>query len=87
MQTDISVANYWITHPLNYVRHNRAGGGDFYGFWYEIHEHPEGPSATDSICPMGNKLGAFQNNTAHSMGRYGFRIMEIVSRKYPCLPI
>jgi len=36
MQTDISVASYWITNPSNTIRNNRAAGGDFYGFWYEI---------------------------------------------------
>ena len=57
MQTDISVASYWITNPTNHIRYNRAAGGDFYGFWYEIKPHPDGPSATRDICPMGNPLG------------------------------
>lgn len=34
MQTDISVASYWITNPTNHIRNNHAAGGDFYGFWY-----------------------------------------------------
>ena len=34
LQSDTSVASYWITHPYNTVRRNRAAGGDFYGFWY-----------------------------------------------------
>ena len=46
MQTDISVASFWITNPTNHLRNNRAAGGDFYGFWYEIKTHPDGPSAT-----------------------------------------
>ena len=57
MQTDISVASYWITNPTNHLRFNRAAGGDFYGFWYEIKAHPDGPSATVDICPIGNPLG------------------------------
>ena len=87
MQTDISAACFWITHPYNYVRNNRAAGGDFYGFWYEVHAHPHGPSATNSVCPMGNRVGAFENNLAHSMGRYGLRIMEVIARKFPCAEV
>lgn len=47
----MTAACYWITHPTNYVRNNRCGGGDFYGFWYELVEHPDGPSATKDVCP------------------------------------
>ena len=36
LQSDITVASYWITNPSNTVRRNHAAGGDFYGFWYEI---------------------------------------------------
>lgn len=57
LQSDISVASYWITNPYNTVRRNHAAGSDFYGFWYEIKEHPDGPSATSDICPMGMPLG------------------------------
>lgn len=52
LQTDITTASYWITNPMNTVRNNRAAGGDFYGFWYEIKEHPDGPSATSDIFPQ-----------------------------------
>jgi len=34
LQSDISVASYWITNPFNIVRNNHAAGGEFYGFWY-----------------------------------------------------
>lgn len=34
LQTDISVASFWITNPTNTFRNNRAAGGDFYGFWF-----------------------------------------------------
>ena len=32
--SDVTVASYWITNPLNIIRRNHAAGGDFYGFWY-----------------------------------------------------
>lgn len=57
LQTDISVASYWITNPLNTVRFNRAAGSDFYGLWYEIKKNPDGASATTDICPTGLPLG------------------------------
>lgn len=57
LQSDVTVASYWITNPNNIVRRNYAAGSDFYGFWYEIKQHPDGPSATLDICPMGMKLG------------------------------
>ena len=46
LQTDVTVASYWITNPNNIVINNRAAGSDFYGFWYEIKPNPDGPSAT-----------------------------------------
>ena len=80
LQTDITVATYWITNPDNIVIDNRSGGSEWYGFWYEIKEHPDGPSATSDICPMGLKLGEFRGNSAHSNGRFGLRIFEMVPR-------
>jgi len=34
LQSDTSVASYWITNPYNTVIRNHAAGGDFYGIWY-----------------------------------------------------
>lgn len=34
LQTDMSVASFWITNPTNDVMGNHAAGSDFYGFWY-----------------------------------------------------
>ena len=87
MQTDISVASYWVTNPSNHLRFNRAAGGDFYGFWYEIKEHPDGPSATSDICPRGNPLGESHDNVAHSYVRFGLRIFRLAPREKPCDPI
>lgn len=51
LQTDITTSSYWITNPYNIVRNNRAAGSEWYGLWYEIKSHPDGPSATADICP------------------------------------
>jgi len=84
LQQDITVSTYWITNPYNTVIDNRSGGSEWYGFWYEIKEHPDGPSARSDICPKGIELKAFRNNIAHSNGRFGLRVFEMIPRKYPC---
>ncbi|KAL4508253.1 hypothetical protein ABPG72_003557 [Tetrahymena utriculariae] len=86
LQSDITAASYWITNPLNTVVNNRAAGGDFYGFWYEIKERPDGPSARNDICPQGMALGLFEGNVAHSYDRFGLRIFVLTNLKNPCSP-
>ena len=83
-QTDMSVASFWVTNPMNHLRYNRAGGGDFYGFWYEIKPNPDGPSKNTQICPQGMRLGESHDNVAHSYKRFGLRIFKLTSRAYPC---
>jgi len=85
LQTDISAASYWITNPLNTVRNNRAAGGDFYGFWYEIKEHPDGPSATSDIYPERLPVGESHDNIAHSNARFGLRIFRLFSVEKPAM--
>lgn len=85
LQSDTSAASYWITHPTNIVRRNHAAGSDFYGFWYEIKEHPDGPSATSDICPEGMPVGISADNVAHSNKRFGLRIFKLASREKPCV--
>ncbi len=73
LQTDMTAAGMWITHPTNYVRYNAIVGADFYGMWWEVKEHPDGPSATSDVCPEGMPLGALEHNSAHSCRRFGLR--------------
>jgi hypothetical protein len=87
LQTDTSVASFWVTNPTNDFIGNVAAGSDFYGIWYELKEHPDGPSATNDVCPMGNPLGTVSNNIAHSNLRFGLRIFILASRLYPCDPV
>ena len=35
LNTDKSPAAFWITHPNNNFRENRAAGSDRYGFWFD----------------------------------------------------
>ena len=87
LQTDISVASFWVTHPSNHFRYNHAAGSDFYGFWYEIKTNPDGPSACNDVCPIGNPLGECHDNVAHSNVRFGLRIFKLAPRTYPCSPL
>ena len=86
LQSDITAASYWITNPLNTVVNNRAAGGDFYGFWYELKPNPDGPSSRNDICPQGMALGKFDGNIAHSYDRFGLRVFIMTNLKYPCKP-
>lgn len=86
--TDQTPASFWLQHPDNTFVGNHAAGSAKYGFHFDMPEHPTGPSADPSICPINAKLGVFANNTAHSNGRYGLRVHHgLVPRQYPCLPI
>ena len=86
IDTDVTAATFWATNPYNYVFNNRAGGGEWYAFWYELFSRPKGSSADPLICPEGMPLGSFTNNTAHSYLKFGLRIKVHAPRKYPCSP-
>ena len=84
---DVHPANFWIKHPSNYFEGNVAGGSTHYGIWYSLNDHPEGPASTNSLCPIHEPLRSFDNNIAHSVGRYGLRIFPgHQPRQRPCAP-
>ena len=88
LNTDQTPASFWITNPDNIIRNNHAAGADRYGFWYDLQPNPTGPSYTPTICPIHTQLGEFDNNVAHSNGRYGLRIFHgHIPRTSPCDPI
>ncbi|XP_069372727.1 PKHD1 like 1, tandem duplicate 1 [Paralichthys olivaceus] len=74
LNDDVTPAAYWVTNPNNIVRHNAAAGGTHFGFWYRMHEHPDGPSYDPNICQKRVPLGEFFNNTVHSQGWFGIWI-------------
>lgn len=76
LNDDITPAAYWVTNPDNIIRHNAAAGGTHFGFWYRMHEHPDGPSYDPNICQKKVPLGVFQNNTVHSQGWFGLWIFR-----------
>ncbi|XP_076157842.1 PKHD1 like 1, tandem duplicate 1 [Alosa pseudoharengus] len=76
LNDDVTPAAYWVTNPNNVIRHNAAAGGTHFGFWYRMHEHPDGPSYDPNICQKRVPLGEFSNNTVHSQGWFGLWIFK-----------
>ncbi|KAL4228553.1 Fibrocystin-L [Mactra antiquata] len=74
LNDDITPASFWVTNPNNTIRNNAAAGGTHFGYWYRMHDHPEGPSYTETVCPKNTPLGEFSNNSAHSFGWFGLWI-------------
>jgi hypothetical protein len=55
--------------------------------WYEIKEHPDGPSATADICPRGMRFGELTDNVGHSNTRFALRFFYLSPRTYPCMEL
>jgi len=85
INTDVTASTFWISNPNNIVRRNRAAGGDWFGFWYNLENTVTGPSSNPDICPDGIALGEFTDNLAHSYNQ-GLRITEYVPRTFQCIP-
>ncbi|ROL45843.1 Fibrocystin-L [Anabarilius grahami] len=76
LNDDVTPAAFWVTNPNNTIRHNAAAGGTHFGFWYRMHDHPDGPSYNANICQKRVPLGQFFNNTVHSQGWFGLWIFQ-----------
>merc|ERR1719483_1010979 len=74
LNPDINPASFWIVNPNNKFRHNSCAGGTHFCFWLRPAKVPDGPSWTRDYCPNKVNFDEFHNNTAHSMGWYGFWI-------------
>ena len=87
LESDLKPAGIWITFPDNFFRRNSSIGSTHFGYWFDLVAHPTGPSNTDTICPIGTPLGAFDDNIGHSNG-IGLRIYpRFKPRTFPCNPV
>ena len=84
LMSDTTATTYWISNPNNIIRNNRAAGGDWFGYWYQLENTVTGPSSNPDVCPNGVALGEFNGNIAHSF-RNGLRINTYVPRTFPCI--
>lgn len=82
--SDQTAASFWVTRPNNFIKNNHAAGGDWYGFWYEIHSHPQEENMNPDVCPQGEKILLMKNNVAHGFTKYGLRINKLASRTVAC---
>jgi hypothetical protein len=73
LKSDMKPAVFWTTTPSNFWRDNAACHSRAFGFWFELPDFLEG----DNICPAGQSLGEFVNNTLHSNEGIGLRIYPI----------
>ena len=76
LNTDQIPATFWITNPRNIFIDNAAVASCAYGFWYDLDDHPSGPSFTTNVCPNKEPFGTFENNVAHTCSEFGLRIWE-----------
>ena len=86
LESDLSPAAMWITHPKNTIRNNSVIGSDAFGYWYDLPGAPNGPSAAfgEGICPKHEKFGVFENNVSHGHG-IGLRIYpNYIPLTHPC---
>lgn len=62
--------------PTNFWYNNVGTNSDSFGFWFELHGHPNNFLADGdfSVCPNHEPLGEFRNNTFRANGAIGFRI-------------
>jgi hypothetical protein len=85
MNTDMTPASMWISHPTNTFRNNHVAGSKYYGFWLDYQTHPLGSSEDENVCPEKAPLGQFKDNVAHSNGVFGVYLFHSHwPRTYPC---
>ena len=63
---DMRPAVFWVANPRNSLRGNVAAGSDYYGYWYDLPEHPAGAASGSPLRPRRMPLGGFEGNTAHT---------------------
>ncbi len=60
---DITPAAFWVTNANNTYQHNHAAGGTHFGWWYRMHDRPDGPSYDPNYCPKKIPMGEWHFRT------------------------
>jgi hypothetical protein len=74
LNSDLQPASFFITNPSNDFYENHAAGSQAYGFWFALNPNSIGASASTTICPVHERLGAFAGQVSHSNGNDGLLI-------------
>ncbi len=86
MRSDQTPGAFWITRPNNTIIGNHVSGSDGFGFWYDLPNHPTGPSEDPTICPVGEEFGIFRDNVSHG-NSVGVRVYpQYRPRTESCMP-
>lgn len=84
---DYYTAGMFISNPLNTITNNVVSYSKNHGYYLFFDTQPEG-IYSDSICPSGLEILAFENNEAHHIENSGLAIYTWWSgwspRKNPC---
>ncbi|CAD8117735.1 unnamed protein product [Paramecium sonneborni] len=83
-QSDSTAAAFWITNPKNTFFNNRIEGAEWYGFYLAFQSNPSDVASAADICPSGVSLLNFTNNAAHSTGKIGLRIGNLIPKMAQC---
>mmetsp|Transcript_20181 Transcript_20181/g.37625 ORF Transcript_20181/g.37625 Transcript_20181/m.37625 type:complete len:2913 (-) Transcript_20181:48-8786(-) len=74
MRSDITPAGILVKHPGSFISNNHIAGSQGYGIWYDLPERVKEYGYHYDHCPIGEDLGLFANNTAHSIQFNGLHI-------------
>jgi hypothetical protein len=71
--SDLKPSGLWQARPTNFIRDNHFVACEGNGAWFELVNHPTGPSATRSICSVSDHLVQYDRNVHHT-NAIGLRI-------------
>ena len=73
-----------LSNPLNFIRRNIIAGVANNAFTLEFNTNSQGGSYSTSICPQGERLGAFEDNYVLACGGVALFIDNYFPRTFPC---
>ena len=85
LNTDQTPAGFWIVSGKNRILNNHAVASRRYGIWFRPEISATGTSVNTpmDVHPINIPVLEFNNNHAHSNGKYGLRIFDIFKPNEP----